>query len=241
MLDTESRNFTELFIPGVQISPAGPLPILLLGPPGSGKGTQARQLSDRLDFPCISTGELLRGDHGRNLPQEVKECMQKGLLIPDAVVNEIVADRLAEPDCGRGFILDGYPRDIKQARYLDSVLHGLNAQTPVVIHILLSDALVLKRITHRLECPVCRETTAIKGDASGSLPRCPRDGAIYIQRPDDNEQALVNRLQTYHCKIPDLLRFYSGERLFEIAGCDKPDKITASILSYTCDPAYTHI
>lgn len=217
---------------------AGPIPVLLLGPPGSGKGTQARRLSASLGFPSISTGELLRHNSDPGIGERVRERMSKGLLIPDAVVNAIVAGRLQQPDCQRGFILDGYPRDVNQARYLDFALHRLNAQTPVLIHLLLPDPLVLERITHRLECPWCGETTAVNGTVDVRGLTCEADGAALLHRPDDNAVSVTTRLQVYHATAPELLRFYSGVRLLEVPAWDEVDRIASAVLAFVSDPAY---
>lgn len=208
----------------------GRLPILLFGPPGSGKGTQARSLSAELGIPAISTGEMLRHGCGSDLSDEIERRMKAGLLIPDSLINDLVAARLENADCQNGFLLDGYPRSLAQARYLDWFLHDLGMYRPIVFHLTIPDAQVIARLSRRLECPLCGKTFALEGTPDSGNRRCSDDGTPLKHRSDDNVDAIAQRLKVYNAKVAAMIEFYEGERYYKIDANQTPAAITDHIV-----------
>ena len=138
--------------------------IILLGPPGAGKGTQSKKLAEKLDLPHISTGDILRKNvkEGTALGKEAKDYMEKGLLVPDELVAKMLKDRFEEPDIKNGFILDGYPRALTQAKTLDDILNSKKIGIDLVIYLDTSDAVIIQRLTGRLVCSVCGANFHVK-------------------------------------------------------------------------------
>ncbi|MCS7044637.1 MAG: adenylate kinase [Bryobacteraceae bacterium] len=206
-----------------------PAAIILFGPPGSGKGTQAKLLKTVLGIPHISTGDMLRERiaSGDELGLRVKDIMQAGRLVPDEVVNQLVADRIAEPDCQRGFILDGYPRTLPQAAELDRLL-GERGYRDLVIHLKVDYTKVIARIAGRRVCPVCGTLYSLTSNPPRQPDVCDRDGARLVVRDDDRESVIRERLEAYERLTRPLLDYYAGKGglLFEVDGSDgTPEEI----------------
>lgn len=205
--------------------------LILLGAPGSGKGTQAGRISDMYNIPHISTGDIFRKNikEGTDLGRKAKEYIDKGLLVPDMVTNGIVEDRLAEADCVNGFILDGYPRTTAQAEMLDSVLKGLNVTADVALNINVPDENVIGRLSGRSMCR-CGETyhTDYKPPIKeGVCDKCGQD--LYV-REDDKPETVGKRLKEYHEKTSPIINYYRDAGiLIDIDGTPMPDKVTELI------------
>ena len=208
-----------------------PGPILLLGAPGVGKGTQAKELVKLWNIPQISTGDLLR-DHvtrGTELGKTAKELMGRGELVPDSLVNEMVAVRLKEPDTRRGYILDGFPRTLAQAAWLDKHLADANACPVVAISLTADRDDLLKRITGRRVCPqghiynVYTEPPQAEGI-------CDVDGCSLELRKDDTEEIFESRMQVFEAETAPVISHYDTEgRFAEVNGLQRADAITRDI------------
>ena len=206
-----------------QTEPSAPAPraIILFGPPGSGKGTQAKLLKESLAVPHISTGDMLRDRiaSGDPLGLEVAGIMQSGRLVPDDVVNRLVEDRISQPDCGRGFILDGYPRTIQQAKVLEAQLQRKGFQ-PVVIHLKVDYTKIISRIAGRRQCPVCGALYNLTSHPPIQSETCDLDGARLAVRDDDREFVVRERLEAYDRQTRPLLEYFaaSGQSFHEVDG-----------------------
>lgn len=212
-----------------------PTAIILFGPPGSGKGTQARLLKAALGVPHISTGDMLRERiaSGDELGLQVKDLMQAGRLVPDEAVNRLVADRIAQPDCRRGFILDGYPRTLAQAAVLDGLLAG-RGYRHLVIHLKVDYTKVIARIAGRRVCPVCGTLYSLTSNPPRQPEVCDVDGARLVIRDDDRESVIRERLEAYERQTSPLLEYYRSRRsdLYEVDGSGgSPEEIFERIRS----------
>ncbi|MEA1894671.1 MAG: adenylate kinase [Euryarchaeota archaeon] len=183
--------------------------IILLGPPGSGKGTQAKLLAERIHAPHISTGDILRAAKDTELGDRASEYMNRGELVPDSVLIAIVEDRLAKPDCRSGCILDGYPRTIPQADALNHILSELNMQINLVINIDVPDDRLIARLSARrvCECGATYQLTFNPPQVAGVCDLC--GGALY-QRDDDTEESVQNRLMVYKRETQPLIDYYEN-------------------------------
>jgi adenylate kinase len=209
-----------------------PGPILLLGAPGVGKGTQAKALMASFGIPQISTGDILRANiaNGTPLGKAAKSLMDQGQLVSDDLVNQMVADRLAQPDTERGYILDGFPRTINQAEWLDSHLSASSTTLPVVaISIVVSYDHLLRRITGRRISPAGRIYN-IYSNPSAADGVCDVDGSTLVQRPDDSEQVFVERMKTFEAQTAPVIEHYRKQGRFREVDGDRPvEEVTASI------------
>lgn len=212
-----------------------PGPILLLGAPGVGKGTQAKELVRIWGIPQISTGDILRAnvDEGTPLGKVAKGIIDRGELVPDAMVNDMVANRLAEPDTARGYILDGYPRTLGQANWLDARLASQPESLPVIaIMIRVNYNQLLRRITGRRLCPACQTIYNIYVNPPEREGLCALDGTALIQRADDTEEIFKERMRAYEALTAPVIEHYRAKgRFFEVDG-DRPiDVIAAGIVA----------
>jgi adenylate kinase len=217
-------------------------PVILLGPPGAGKGTQARQIVERCGIPQISTGELLR-EHvarGTRLGLEAKAIMDRGNLVPDDLLYGIVADRLREPDCRRGFVLDGFPRTAAQAGWLDAFLRKeffenefggkARACAPVVIQLAVDYTQLLLRITGRRTCPTDGRVYNIHFQPPKVDELCDVDGTPLITRNDDREEVVRKRLSVYEEQTRPVAEYYRGQGRLVTVNADLPiAQVTAEI------------
>jgi adenylate kinase len=222
----ESGRATVSIVPG---------PILLLGAPGVGKGTQAKELVKLWGIPQISTGDLLRGNVARDtqLGRVAKEIMGRGELVPDSLVNEMVAVRLQEPDTARGYILDGFPRTLPQAGWLDGRLAAMAGGLPVVavsIHVNYNQ--LLRRITGRRNCPACQRIYNIYVNAPQTDGVCDVDGSPLVQRADDTEKVFEERMRAYEALTAPVVEHYRGlGRFAEVNGEGPIQGIAAGIVT----------
>lgn len=198
--------------------------LILLGLPGSGKGTQARGLSDALGIPALSTGEMLRREvsAGSQLGKIVRGFLERGALVDDELVNKAVCSRVRQRDCARGFVLDGYPRTVAQAEFLDNCLAKLGMEQPSALWLDIPTAVIQARLLNRLECPQCGRT--FQGDHSPQAI-CEHDGTSLIQRSDDNTTAIEERLRQYELNTAPLLDYYEDSRLFRIPATGAPEQV----------------
>ena len=201
--------------------------LVMLGPPGAGKGTQARQLRRRWKIPHISTGEMLREavQAGTPLGREVGGIMESGGLIDDVVITKVVAERLNQADTRTGFLLDGFPRTVPQAEALDQIV-AVRAPL-IVIDIVLTEAEVIRRLASRMVCAEC----GTNAQNTGEDARCHDCGGPLVPRADDREQVVVNRLHVYRTQTEPLVEYY-GKRstYFRVDGAQLPDDVTADII-----------
>jgi len=209
-----------------------PGPVLLLGAPGVGKGTQAKLLMEEFGIPQISTGDLLRANREQRttLGMLAEELMAKGQLVPDDLVNEMVSERLAQPDTEHGYILDGFPRTLNQAEWLDTKLVAY--MLPVVaVSIVVEERVLLERITGRRMCPVCGTIYNIYTQPPKSDGVCDADGAKLIQRADDTEEVFHERMKSFVQKTSAVIEYYRshGNRFAEVDGNRPVHEVTKSI------------
>lgn len=205
--------------------------LVLLGPPGAGKGTQAKLLAAAYQIPHISTGDMFR-DHkarGSELGKRIQAIMDAGGLVTDDITNAMVKERLARPDCARGFILDGYPRTADQARFLDDLLNGMGRPiTRALSYEVAEDALV-ERISGRRSCPRCGAVYHVTGSPPKQEGICDKDGAALVLREDDKPENVRKRMQEYAAKTEPLKRFYADRGLVSVLdGIGPPDAILAA-------------
>ena len=184
--------------------------IVLFGPPGSGKGTQAKLLAERYGVPHISTGDILRGNlnNETELGLEAKTYMDRGELVPDDVLIGIIKDRLSQPDCASGFLLDGYPRTLPQAEALSNILSELGKNLDLVLNIDVPDEKLLKRLAGRRMC-VCGASYHILFNKPKQEGICDLCGSKLYQRDDDKEEAIMNRLDVYKNQTRPLIDHYT--------------------------------
>lgn len=184
--------------------------IILLGPPGSGKGTQAKMIADKYKVKHVSTGDILRENvrNGTPLGVEAKKFMDSGKLVPDSLLIDIIKDRLAKPDVKAGWMLDGYPRTIPQAEALDKILPALGQKIDVVLNVDVPDAELIKRVTGRRMCK-CGTTYHVQFNPPKVAGKCDACGADLYQRQDDTEATVKERLQAYHAQTQPLIDFYN--------------------------------
>jgi len=209
-----------------------PGPVLLLGAPGVGKGTQAKLLMEEFSIPQISTGDLLRANRERRTPLGLmaEDLMAKGQLVPDDLVNEMVSERLAQPDTEHGYILDGFPRTLNQAEWLDTKLVAY--MLPVVaVSIVVEERVLLERITGRRMCPVCGTIYNIYTQPPRHDGVCDADGAKLIQRADDTEEVFRERMRSFMQKTSAVIEYYRshGNRFAEVDGDRPVHEVTKSI------------
>lgn len=212
-------------------------PVILLGPPGAGKGTQAKEIVGRYGIPQISTGDLLR-DHvarGTTLGIEAKAIMSRGELVPDELMYGIVADRLREPDCKRGFILDGFPRTAAQAGWLDAflekeVFENSTTCAPVVIQLVVDYNQLLLRLTGRRYCPSCGRLYNIYFQPPRVDELCDVDGTPLVIRDDDRPEVISERLSAYEKQTAPVADYYRAQhRLVAVDADQAVAEVTAQI------------
>ena len=184
--------------------------IVFLGPPGAGKGTQAKRITEKYGIPQISTGDMFR-EHlskGTELGKKAKEYMEKGQLVPDEIVLSMVEERLKQADCERGFILDGFPRTVAQAEALDEMLAKWGKKIDYAIAIEVPDEVLVERLTGRRTCKKCGMMYHIKFKPPKEENKCDVCGGELYQRPDDNEETVRNRLKVYYESTAPLIEYY---------------------------------
>lgn len=207
--------------------------LVLLGPPGAGKGTQAERIRTRYGLAHLSTGEMLREAvaAGSEVGRQAKAIMDQGRLVPDEVINRLVAERIAQPDCANGFVLDGYPRTRAQAEALDALLAERGAGLDAVIEFEVEDEALVERISGRFACARCGagyhdrfKPTEVQGvcDVCG--------GTEFVRRPDDNAETVRARLEAYHQQTAPLLPYYRARGLLlPVDGMAEIDQVTGEV------------
>jgi adenylate kinase len=193
--------------------------IILLGAPGAGKGTVAKLLTEMDGSVQISTGDILRAavKEGSALGKEAAAYMGRGDLVPDALIMKIMEVRLQQPDCRKGFILDGFPRTIPQAEALKTLMESLNVKLDFVVNLEVPTDVILDRLTTRRTCsnPECQEIYNVKSNPPNADGTCKKCGSPVVQRDDETETAIMNRLDTYNKKTSPLIGFYESEGLLK--------------------------
>ncbi len=193
--------------------------IILLGAPGAGKGTVAKLLTEMDGSVQISTGDILRAavKEGSSLGREAKGYMDRGDLVPDELIMKIMEVRLQQPDCRKGFILDGFPRTIPQAEALNKLLETLKIKIDCVVNLEVHTDVILDRLTTRRTCanPECQEIYNIKSNPPTTDGKCRKCGTPVVQRDDETEAAIMNRLDTYNKKTSPLIGFYEAQGLLK--------------------------
>jgi adenylate kinase len=187
--------------------------VILLGPPGCGKGTQAKYLQERYRIPQVSTGDILREAvrKGTQLGLQAKAYMDEGKLVPDYLVVSIIEERLKDSDCREGFILDGFPRTVVQAQALEGCLEGIGSPLNHVINIVVDEDELLRRLTGRRACRQCGQGYHVLFDRPRKEGVCDKCGGVLEQRDDDQEVTIRKRLHVYHDQTAPLIDYY-GER-----------------------------
>jgi len=196
--------------------------LVLLGPPGAGKGTQAKRLAEKLGLPHISTGDILRQNVklDTELGKQAKGIMEKGLLVPDDLVAKMLDERFNNPDIKKGFILDGYPRTLPQAFSLDKILTAKGLAVDLVVYLDSSDQVIIKRLTGRLVCSKCGanfHVTNMPPRVAGVCDSC--QGSLY-QRSDDNEITVRKRLEVYKQEVASLIEYYKKAKKLQSLNAD---------------------
>ncbi len=212
-----------------------PGPILLLGAPGVGKGTQAKELMAKWGIPQISTGDLLRyhRDQGTPLGVQAKAVMDQGKLVPDDLVNQMVAERLKQRDTAEGYILDGFPRTLGQAKWLDRHIGADPTALPVVaVSIQVGYTQLLRRITGRRTCPVCGTIYNIYLQPPKVDEKCDLDGTSLVRRSDDTEEVFQERMRTYESQTAPVVEHYRAlGRFAEVDGEQPVDQVAADVIA----------
>lgn len=191
--------------------------LVLLGPPGAGKGTQSIVLSKKYNIPHISTGDILRESVKKGLPLglKAKSYMDKGELVPDEIVTGIVVERLKNPDTQRGYILDGFPRTVKQAEDLDAALKSASSSIDMAVYFDTSEATAIERLSGRRVCKVCGFNYHIKNIPPKKSGICDKCAGQLFQRPDDKEDTVRNRLKVYGVQTKPLIEYYTEKGIIK--------------------------
>jgi adenylate kinase len=204
---------------------------LLFGPPGSGKGTQSRMITDWLGIPSISTGDMLRAEiqAESELGKAAQSIMANGGLVGDDLVNRMLAHRIAQPDCGHGFLLDGYPRTVEQAEFLDHLIANRGLPKPVILHLDVPVDALLGRMTSRRQCPQCGRIYNLLHQRPKVQGICDDDGTPLVTRKDDQEEVVQDRIRTYERITRPVLAHYQDRKYYQIRGDRSPGYIFEEI------------
>lgn len=208
--------------------------VIFLGPPGAGKGTQALRLASHLAIPRISTGDMLRDAIGRGTPtgKQAAPLIEKGQLVPDDLLIGMIRERLAQPDCAKGYLLDGFPRTVRQAEAFGTMGDGAGREAEfVVFRFDVPHGELLKRLSGRRWCPTCQATYHIQNNPPKREGVCDKDGTTIIQREDDKEIAVERRLKDYDVLTAPLVEYYrQRSRVHDVDGFRAPDEVFRSVL-----------
>lgn len=216
--------------------------LVLLGAPGAGKGTQAVRLADAAGIAHIATGDMFRGAvrEGTPLGREVRRYLDAGRLVPDEVTISLVRERLSRPDCARGFVLDGFPRTVPQARALDRLLDEAGTPLGCVIDLEVAEESLVRRLSGRRVCPACGASYNVYLAPPRTEGRCDRCGAELVQRGDDREETVRRRLEVYREQTAPLIDFYRRQGKLRSLDGDRPlEEVAAAIrdtLAAACGP-----
>ena len=207
--------------------------LLLIGPPGGGKGTQAKYLIDHFDIPQISTGDMLRANihNNTNLGKDAQKFMNSGQLVPDSIILAMMKERLTNQDCDNGFILDGFPRTIPQAEGLDYLLNSTKEQLDHVIVMDVPDNLIITRLSNRRSCKECGQVYNLIFEPPAIAGKCNNCGEDLFLRPDDNPAIIQQRLTVYHQQTKPVIKYYSDQGLTDVIDSKGTiDEIRSNIL-----------
>lgn len=206
--------------------------LILFGAPGAGKGTQSSYLIERYQIPAIATGDMLRAQRraGTQLGEQVTGYMDRGELVPDQVMVDIIRERLQKPDALKGFILDGFPRTVAQAEALDAMLPEIGRQIDAVVYLRVSRQVLLDRLSHRFSCRSCDAVYNFTPEQAGSLPRCTIDGGELYQRTDDQPEIVARRIDVFLKHTAPLIDYYTlRQKLENIDGQMSVDEVRSDI------------
>ena len=205
--------------------------IFLFGPPGCGKGTQAGYIASRFGITAISTGDMFRAEckAGTELGKLACSILAKGGLVGDEIVNGMVANRIAQPDCANGFLLDGYPRTVPQAEFLANLLKERGLPNPAVVFLEVPDAALVARLTARRQCPQCGHIYNLLTQPPQVEGICDKDGAQLIRRDDDKEEVILDRLKAYHELTHPIKQYYCPSMCRWIDGNQPPAAVSKAI------------
>lgn len=207
--------------------------IIMLGAPGAGKGTQAKMIAEKCGIPHISTGDIFRANikNGTELGAKAKEYMDKGLLVPDELVCDLVVDRIQQADCEKGYILDGFPRTIPQAEALENALNAIEQKLDYAIDIDVPDKNIINRMSGRRACVGCGATYHVLFNPTKVEGKCDVCGESLILRDDDKPETVKKRLDVYHTQTQPLIDFYTERKvLVEVDGTQSMDKVFDDIM-----------
>ncbi len=198
--------------------------VIMLGAPGAGKGTQAKQIADKYSIPHISTGDIFRANikNGTELGKKAKTFMDQGLLVPDELVVELVADRIQQDDCKNGFVLDGFPRTIPQAEALDAALEKINEKMDYAIDVDVPDENIITRMSGRRACLNCGATYHIVSIPTKVEGICDRCGSQVVLRDDDKPETVKKRLEVYHEQTQPLIDYYKKKEILKTVNGVQP-------------------
>jgi adenylate kinase len=210
------------------------LRLLLIGPPGGGKGTQAKYLVEYFSIPQISTGDMLRENvqNGTPLGKEAQKLMTDGQLVPDSVILDMVAKRLDERDCSNGYILDGFPRTIYQAEGLDNLLDGMNKKLDYVVVMDVPDNLIITRLSNRRSCKGCGQVYNLIFEPPANAGKCNKCSEELYLRDDDNPATIKERLTVFHQQTEPVIKYYSNQGITKVIDSKESiDAIRTEILN----------
>jgi adenylate kinase len=213
--------------------------LAILGLPGAGKGTQAREISREFGVPEISTGAMLREAVNQRTPLGLaaRPIMESGKLVPDDLVCSLVEERTANPGCARGFVLDGFPRNLEQASFLDQLLQARNWGTVLALYIHVDAESLFKRLAGRQECPACGSLYNIYLNPPRRAGFCDKDGSRLVQRKDDSEDTIRRRFGEFECQTrPVIQRYRDRGLLCEVDGNLEPRSVTQQIFRFLREP-----
>lgn len=208
-------------------------PIILLGPPGAGKGTQARRLEEKWGLKQLSTGDLLRAavKAGTSLGREAKTYMDAGKLVPDDLIIRMIAEWMKKPDAAKGFILDGFPRTVPQAKALDTMLAQHQLTLKAVVEMKVDDAALIARVSGRFTCNKCGEGYHDSFKPTHKANTCDKCGSHdFMRRPDDNAETMKTRLEAYHAQTAPIIPYYQGQGILaQVDGMAEMDSVFVQI------------
>ncbi len=208
--------------------------IILLGPPGAGKGTQAKALAEKLNLAHISTGDILRQNvkDATDLGRQAKDFMERGLLVPDDLMAKMLAQRFGQPDIQKGFILDGYPRNYAQVTTLESIFKQKGIDADIAVYLDSSDKVIIQRLSGRLVCAGCGANFHITNMPPKQSGICDKCGAALYQRSDDREETIQKRLEVYKNEVSGLIKYYQDKKKLYSFNADAPaDTVLNSIIA----------
>lgn len=212
--------------------------ILLMGPPGAGKGTQAANIVEKFGIPHISTGDMFRAaiKDGTDLGKRAKACMDAGELVPDDITIGIVRDRLSKEDCKKGFVLDGFPRNVEQANSLADIMKDIGIDLDKVLNVSVPSSELIARVTGRRICKSCGATYHVENNPPKQSGICDKCGGELFQRPDDTVETVENRLAVYESSTKPLIDFYSKLGIYvEVDGRQEINKVFDDIVGLFAD------